>query len=103
MLEAPRYLLGVAELALLLGCAAFGATRVRGRWLPALSGAPALLATAVLALAQLLWIAELLGSFGLFKALPYLLCNAAAAVGLGLLLPRRSAEGQGSARGGAAE
>jgi hypothetical protein len=90
MLEAPRYLLGVAELALLVGCAAFGATRVRGRWLPTLSGAPALLVTAVLALALLLWIAELLGSFGLFEALPYLLCNAAAAVGLGLLLPGRS-------------
>jgi hypothetical protein len=94
MLEAPRYLLGAAELTLLAGGAVFGAVRVRRRFLPDLSGAPAFLATAVLALALLLWIAELLGSFGIFKALPFLLTTAAAAIGLGVLFPRRSAEGE---------
>src|SRR4051812_42007540 len=97
MLEAPRYLLGVAELALLVGSAVFAAVRLRSRLSPTLSGATAFLATAVLALALLLWIAELLGSFGLFKALPYVLCTAAAATVLGLLLPRRAGERTGAA------
>lgn len=84
MLDLPRYLLGVVELALLAGCATLGATAIRSRLLPGFSGAPAHLATAVLALAMLIWIAELLGSFSLFEPLPYL--AAVVASGLGLWL-----------------
>jgi hypothetical protein len=40
--------------------------------LPRLEGAPAHLASAVLALALLIWPAELLGSFGFFEPVPYL-------------------------------
>ena len=71
MLDAGRYLLGVAELAVLVGFSTLGAAALRSRLLPSLSGPPAWLATAVVALAILIWVAELLGSFGLFKALPY--------------------------------
>ena len=73
MLGPGRYLLGVA------GDPAAGRVRLAGgggaaRWLlPRFEGAPAQLATAVLALALLIWPAELLGTFGAFKPVPYLL------------------------------
>src|SRR5829696_8684054 len=73
MLDLPRYLLGVAELALLAGFATLGASALRARLLPNFWGAPAHLATSVLALALLVWIAELLGTFGLFEPVAYLL------------------------------
>jgi hypothetical protein len=82
MLGAGRYLLGVAELAILAGFATLGANRVRARLLPAFEGPPAWLATAVVALAILVWVAELLGTVGAFKAFPYLLC--VVVVGLGI-------------------
>ncbi len=81
MLDAGRYLLGVAELAVLVGFATLGAAGVRSRLLPRLAGPPAWLASAVFAAAILIWVAEALGSFGLFKALPYLL--GVVVVGLG--------------------
>ncbi len=84
MLDLPRYLLGVAEILLLVGFAWLGAVALRQRLLPDFKGAPAHLATAVLALAILLWAGELLGSFGLFEPLPYLLT--VSVVGLGLSL-----------------
>ena len=73
MLDLGRYLLGVAEIAALVGFAWLGATAVRRRLVPSFSGAPAHLATSVLALALLIWWAELLGTFGAFEAVPYLL------------------------------
>jgi hypothetical protein len=73
MLGLPRYLLGVFEIALLAGFATLGASALRARLLPTFSGAPAHLATAVLALALVIWTAEILGSFGLFEAVPYLM------------------------------
>src|ERR1044072_7893178 len=84
MLGVGRYLLGVAEIGVLAGFAWLGASRVRSRPLPEPDGPPAYLTSAVLALALLLWTAELLGSFGLFEAVPYVL--AIALVGLTLRL-----------------
>jgi hypothetical protein len=84
MLDLPRYLLGVLEIALLAGFATLGASAVRSRLLPHFVGAPAHLATAVIALALVIWTAEILGSFGLFEPVPYLV--AMAVVGLGLWL-----------------
>ncbi len=84
MLDLPRYLLGVAEILLLGGFAALGATAVRGRFLPDFEGAPAHLATAVIALALLAWTAELLGSFGLFGPVAYLVGVALIGLALGL-------------------
>jgi hypothetical protein len=84
MLDLPRYLLGVAEILALAGFATLGASTLRSRLLPSFEGAPAHLATAVLALALLVWSAEILGSFGLFEPLAYLV--AIASVGLGIWL-----------------
>ena len=84
MLDLSRYLLGVAEVALLAGFAGLGASALRARLLPTFSGSPAHLAAAVIALALLIWIAEIVGSFGLFEPAPYL--AAVIAVGLGIRL-----------------
>jgi hypothetical protein len=81
MLSLPRYLLGVAELSLLVGSAWIAATVLRRRLTPELDGVSAQLGTAVLALGLLVLVAELLGSFGLFELLPYLLL--VTALGLG--------------------
>lgn len=84
MLELPRYLLGVFEIALLTGFATLGGSAVRARLLPQFSGAPAHLATGVIALALVIWTAEILGSLGLFEPVPYLV--GIGVVGLGLRL-----------------
>ncbi len=82
MLDLPRYLLGVFELLALGGFAWLGASAIRSRLLPDFSGAPAHLASAVVALALLIWTAELLGSFSLFEPALYLVVT----VAVGLLL-----------------
>jgi hypothetical protein len=88
MLDLPRYLLGVAEIAVLAGFAVLGASAARRSFLPRFGGAPALLATGVIGLAVLIWVAELLGTFGSFKPLPYVLAVAMVGLGLRALLPR---------------
>jgi hypothetical protein len=85
MLGPGRYLLGVAELALLVGFAWLGAASVRARLLPRFRGVPAQLAAAVMALALLVWVAELLGTVGWFKPVPYLVGVVAVGAGLGML------------------
>ena len=77
---------------MLVGFAWLGAAGVRRCLLPAVDGAPGRLATSVLAIALLLWAAELLGSFGLFEPLPYLLLVATLGVG-GWALTRRWRQG----------
>jgi hypothetical protein len=86
MLSAGRYLLGVAEIGLIVGFAWLGAASVRRRLVSELDGLAASLATVVMAIAGLLWIAELLGTFGWFKAGPYLVVVAVAGLGLRLLV-----------------
>jgi hypothetical protein len=88
MLGPGRYLLGVIELALLLGPAWLGASRVRSRLLPRFEGAPAHLATSVLAFTLLIWTAEVLGTISLFKPVPYLTVVAVMGLGLWWLLRR---------------
>jgi hypothetical protein len=100
MLGPGRYLLGVAELALLVGFAWLGVSSLRARLLPGLLGASAHLATAVLTLALLLWVAELLGTFGAFEPLPYLLGIAIAGIALRLGLSRPSPPPAGGAVAG---
>jgi hypothetical protein len=73
MLGPGRYLLGAGELVALAGLAWLGATSLRKRLVPDLAGAPAHLATLVFSIAILIWAAELLGTFGAFEPLPYLL------------------------------
>ena len=85
-LSSGRYLLGVAELLLLVGLAWLGAARLRRRLLPAFEGTPAWLATAVLALALLIWAAEALGTFGAWAPGPYLALMAVLGLGAWALL-----------------
>ncbi len=86
MLGAGRYLLGVAELGVLVGFAWLGAGAVRRRLVPRLDGPVAKLATALLAIAGLLWVAEVLGIFGWFKVGPYLAAVVVVGAGLRLLV-----------------
>ncbi|MBS1844756.1 MAG: hypothetical protein JST53_10100 [Actinobacteria bacterium] len=73
MLGPGRYLLGAVEVLLLVGFAWVGGARVRRRWLPEAMGEVGFLASAVVAVALLIWVAEALGTVSLFKPLPYLL------------------------------
>jgi hypothetical protein len=75
------YLLGVLLLVLMLGPLALGAWCVRARLMPGWTGAPARVAEAVLALAALILVAELLGTVGLLERLPLVI--ACLAVGAG--------------------
>jgi hypothetical protein len=88
MLGPGRYLLGVLEILLLGGFAWLGGTAVRAWLLPGFEGASARLATAVVALALLVWSAELLGSFGALDPVPYLLLVAGVAGVLWRFAPR---------------
>jgi predicted membrane channel-forming protein YqfA (hemolysin III family) len=65
MLDLGSYLLGAAELALVALSLGFSAFRLRQRLMPAWEGAPARLVEAIVAVALLIWISELLGTFGL--------------------------------------
>ncbi|MDX6624565.1 MAG: hypothetical protein QOE75_2497 [Solirubrobacterales bacterium] len=92
-LGAGRYLLGVLEVLLLVGFAWLGAARVRGWALPRFEGAPACLATGVIAIALLLWTAELLGTFGGLDPLPLLLLMGVLAAVIWRFVPGRDGEG----------
>src|SRR3954447_466090 len=93
MLGPGRYLLGVAELALLVGFACLGAGAVRRRLLAGFEGALGVLASAVIALALLIWVAEVLGTVSLLEPAPYLACLGA--VGAGLWAWERRWQGRG--------
>ncbi|HEX6117748.1 MAG TPA: hypothetical protein VFY99_11670 [Solirubrobacterales bacterium] len=80
-----EYVAGAAELVLVAGAAAFAAVRVRGRLLPGWSGAPARLAEAVLGLVLVVWVAELLGLFGLFEEGVFVAVAVVAGIAIGVL------------------
>ncbi|MGV1049456.1 MAG: hypothetical protein ACOYD4_13140 [Solirubrobacterales bacterium] len=65
MVSFGSYLLGAAELALLVLSLGFTAYRLRRRLLPGWEGAPARLVETVAAVALLIWVSELLGTFSL--------------------------------------
>jgi hypothetical protein len=96
MLGPGRYLLGVVEVLLLGGFAWLGGAALRAWLLPRFQGAPAHLATSVVALALLIWSAELLGSFGWLDPVPYLLLVAGVGLGLWKFLPRSEGDGRPS-------
>ncbi|HVD87231.1 MAG TPA: hypothetical protein VNB59_07460 [Solirubrobacterales bacterium] len=99
MLGPGRYLLGAAEILLLAGFALLGGAAVRRWLLPRFEEAPAQLATSVVALALLVWAAELLGSFSALDPVPFLLLVAVLGVGLWKFLPRGERErGEGGCR-----
>jgi len=81
MVDLGSYLLGVVQLALVIVPVAFSAYKLRQRLLPGWEGAPARLVEAIVGVALLIWLSELLGTFGLFYAGTLI----AASVLLGLL------------------
>jgi hypothetical protein len=97
MLGPGRYLLGIAELLLLAGFAVLGASRVRSRLLPTFRGAPAHLATTLLALTLLIWAAELLGTISLLKPVPYVFLVVAIGLTLRLAVPAAGGAAGGTA------
>ncbi len=92
-----EYLLGAAELALIAAALCLGAYYVRAALVPAWSGALARLAEAVIAIAGLVVISEMLGLVGLFK--PGFMV---AACILAALFARSSARGAADEAGGPA-
>ncbi len=80
-LGAGRYAFGVATLLILAGSLGHAAVLVRRRLLSDWSGAPARLAEAVIGLALLTALMQLLGALGLFKPAPLVI--GAIAIGLG--------------------
>jgi hypothetical protein len=83
-LTAAEYLLGALVVVAIVGPIAWAAWRVRASALPGWSGAPARLAEAVLGLAGLIVLAQLLGTFGGFAAVPMVVGAFAVAVAAGI-------------------
>jgi hypothetical protein len=68
MVDLGGYLLGVAQLALVVVPIGFSAYRLRGRLLPTWEGAPARLVESIVGVALVIGISEILGTVGLFYA-----------------------------------
>ncbi|HET9676618.1 MAG TPA: hypothetical protein VFP21_03830, partial [Solirubrobacterales bacterium] len=68
MVDLGSYLLGALQLALVVGPICFSAVRLRRQLLPTWIGAPARLVESITAVALLIWLSEILGTFGLFYA-----------------------------------
>jgi hypothetical protein len=68
MVDLGGYLLGVAELALVVVPLGFSAYKLRQRLLPPWGGAPARLVESIVGVALVIWLSEVLGTFGLFYA-----------------------------------
>ena len=94
MLSPARYLLGVAEILTLLSFAGLGGWSIRRRFLDRLTGASGVLAALVLALALLIWPAEVLGTLGAWTSGAYIALVVVIAVALWASLGR-VARGEG--------
>jgi hypothetical protein len=68
MLDLGSYLLGALQLTLVALPIGFAAYRSRQRLLPTWQGAPARLVESIAGIALLIWLSEILGTFGLFYA-----------------------------------
>jgi hypothetical protein len=68
MVDLGSYLLGAVQVALVVVPLAFSAYRLRQRLLPTWEGAPARLVESITFVALLIWISEILGTFGFFYA-----------------------------------
>ncbi len=68
MVSTGSYLLGAAALTAVALSLGFSAVCLRRRLLPAWEGAPARLVESILAIALLIWLSEILGTFNLFYA-----------------------------------
>src|SRR6478672_1029484 len=68
MVDLGGYLLAAVQLGLVVGPVAFSSYRLRQRLLPGWEGAPARLVEAIVGVALVIWLSEVLGTFGLFYA-----------------------------------
>ena len=85
MVSLGSYLLGAAQLAAVALSIGFSAHRLRRRLLPAWDGPPARLVEAIVAIALLIWLSELLGTFDLFYAGTLIAASVVLALALALL------------------
>ena len=81
MVSTGRYAVGVIAVAIVAGSLGFGAIAFRRRYFPAWLGAPARLVEAVIGLALLILMLEVLGAIGIFRLGP--IAAAAVLIGLG--------------------
>jgi len=88
------YILSAILLAVLVLSLGFSAVRLRQRFLPDWEGAPAYLVDAIVGVALLIWLSELLGVIGLFYAWILVLASMALALGIALALGSGGRQGQ---------
>lgn len=96
MVSASSYLLATLQLALVVASLGFAAYRLRARLLPEWQGAPGRLVETILAVTLLIWLAELLGLFGLLYAGTLIAATLAIAVAATRLSPRQVADSASS-------
>jgi hypothetical protein len=95
-MSAGSYLLGALELAAVVAGAGFASTRLRARLLPGWTGPPAWLVDLVIGVGIVFWLAELLGTFGAFSEIPFVLAMAATGLAVQTLVrPGPSARATG--------
>jgi hypothetical protein len=96
------YILSAVALAALVFSLGFSAVRIRRRLLPEWEGAPAHLVEAILGVALLIWLGELLGLFGVLYALTLLIASLLLSALLLWLVDTPAAAVAGAGRPGAA-
>ncbi len=101
-LGAGAYVAGSVSLVVAVAVLAWGAWRLRGAILPHWAGAPARLAEIVMALAVVIGLAQVLGTFAAFRRFPMLVVTVAAGLGMGFvgarLRSRATRDGEPAAR-----
>src|SRR3954452_22143223 len=85
MVDLGGYLLGVAQLALVVVPLAFSSHKLRQRLLTTWEGAPARLVESIVFVALLIWLSEILGTFGLFYAGTLIAASLLLCLAIGLL------------------
>jgi hypothetical protein len=88
-MSTSQYLLGAAELAVMVTALGLGAYHLRALLAPAWMGALARLAEVVIGISMLILVSELIGALGLFKELPLVLVSVAAGLGATFYARRR--------------
>jgi hypothetical protein len=93
VVSAGSYVVSALALVVVGGSIGFTAFRLRQRLMPAWEGAPARLVESIVAIALLIWLGEILGTFGLFYAWIFVGASAFVAVLAWRLLPAGGAVG----------
>src|SRR3954470_21855604 len=87
MVSVGSYVISAVALVVVGASIGFTAYRLRQRLMPAWDGAPARLVESIVAIALLIWLGELLGTFGLFYAWVFVGASVLLAVLAKTLLP----------------